>query len=315
MKNYFKADIQGRGFFKTYIPFLILIVVLTILTTNNDEATLRSSFFSFAESYVSILLSFSFFCYAVKSVFFKDEGFLFSGRLGEFAPKVLLWLFLTVITLGIYSPWYVRNIVSFYLERFGYKQQSAEFLSRPGTLLKYMLLTLYLPLIILMAIMAFFLYRSSGNYYPDSAYGFAAVTIIIIFLVMIPFIYFYFTWIVNVKFAGYKINFTRNLAETTGFLVGQILLSIITIFIYYPAACVKIYRFVADGSSITTEDGVASGTFGFDGMAGKGFGLLWGQGLLTIITVGIYGPWAMSKVTNWFINNTFIEGDINVGQQ
>jgi hypothetical protein len=29
--------------------------------------------------------------------------------------------------------------------------------------------------------------------------------------------------------------------------------------------------------------------------------------LLTVITLGIYVPWAMSKVTNWFLNNTYME--------
>jgi len=315
MKNYFKADIQGRGFFKTYILFFIPIVVLSFFSNPADETrTLFSAIASIADSYLSMLLGFAFFCYAVKSVFFKDEGFLFEGSLGRFAPKALKWLLLSIITLGIYTPWYVRNYINFYLENLSYKNEKGEFQSRAGTLLKYMFLLVYLPVIVLTVIMAFFLIRSSGNFYPESGFLFGAAAVVIVFLILIPFIYFYFLWLINIRFAGYKITFNRSLSETAGFLIVQILLSIITVFIYYPAACVKIFKFLAEGTSLATEAGSEAGSFGFDGPAGKGFGLLWGQALLSIITVGIYGPWAMSKVSSWFISNTFIEGDIKIGE-
>jgi uncharacterized membrane protein YjgN (DUF898 family) len=312
MKNYFKAEINGKGFFKTYILFLIAIVVLGVFSTKSGEATFISTIASLAESYVSMLLGFAFFCYAVKSIFFKDEGFSFTGTLGRFAPKVLKWFLLTVITFGIYSPWYLRNYIDYYLENLCYKGEKAEFLSSPGKLLKYMLLTLYLPILVLIAIMMFFLISSFGNYSPFSITIFTFAIVIVVFLVMIPFLYFYFAWLINVKFSGYKVGFNRTIAETAGFLIGQILLTIITLGIYYPAALVKGYRFLLSGSSLTDERDQDVGVFGFDGTATKGFCLLWGQGLLAIITIGIYGSWAMSKVTNWFANNTYVEGDFKI---
>ena len=98
------------------------------------------------------------------------------------------------------------------------------------------------------------------------------------------------------------------------FIIPELLLSIITLFIYWPAAYVKIYRFILEGSSFVDENDVEKGGFGFDGSTGKGFGLLWGQGLLCIITVGIYGPWAIAKIGNWFINNTWVGDKAQISQ-
>lgn len=316
MKNYFAAEINGKGFFKTYILFLIPIIILMALSTWAQESgSLWSTAASLVQSYISMLMGFAFLCYAVKFLFFKNEGFVFDATLGGFAPKALKWYALMIITLGIYSPWYIRNYINYVFDNLSYKNEKGEFLSSPGKLLKLMLLTLVLPIIVIMAIMVFFILRSSSYYYAPMGTTFITfILVIIIFLIMIPFIYFYIAWLINFRIASYKVHFDKTLAESAGFLIVQILFSIITLGIYYPAACVKIYRFVANACGISGERDAVVGSFGFDGKTGRGFGLIWGQGLLTLITIGIYGPWAMSKVTNWFVNSTFIEGDIEIGQ-
>ena len=137
------------------------------------------------------------------------------------------------------------------------------------------------------------------------------------FLIIVPFLFYYLNWLINVRFGSNRIEFRRSMSELAGFIIPQILLSIITIGIYYPAAMIKIYRFIIEGSVFcdesgtdeigTDEIGAEKGGFGFDGETSKGFGLLWGQGLLTLITAGIYAPWAIAKVGNWWLNNTCIE--------
>ena len=314
MKNYLKSDIDGKGFFKKYILFLIPILILSAISQRSDDVMpILSTLASLGDSYLTMLLSAAFFIYLVPFVLFKEKGFNFSGGLGEAALKFLKWYLLTVITLGIYSPWFIKNIANYFLERLEYEGKNGEFTGKPGTLLKYMLLTLYLPLIVLSIIFGVFVYR---NYYDYSNpyWGQVAapvfVFIVLMFLAMVPFIYFYISWLLNISFGGYKAKFNRTMSETAVFLIPQILLSVITVFIYYPAAATKIYRFIADGTVFTDEEGTEKGGFSFDGTAGTGFLLLWGQGLLSLITIGIYGSWAMAKVTNWFLGNTaVIEGE------
>ena len=219
---------------------------------------------------------------------------------------MLKWYLLTVITLGIYSPWFIKNMAEYYLNRVNYEGRSGELLSRPGKLLKLMLLTLYLPLIILTVIYTIFMLRS-GYYDPYSApmqmTGLTFIFIIVILLVMIPFLYYYIAWILNIRFGEYRVEFRRSMSELAGFLIPQILLSIITVFIYYPAAILKIYKFILEGCVYCDENDSEKGDFGFEGSIGRGWALLWGQFLLTVITIGIYAPWAIARVSNWYLNN------------
>jgi uncharacterized membrane protein YjgN (DUF898 family) len=83
-------------------------------------------------------------------------------------------------------------------------------------------------------------------------------------------------------------------------------LCVITLGIYLPAAYIKIYRYFVERTEICI-DHKTSGRLGFSERVGSGFGLIWGQILLTLITLGIYAPWAVAKVGKWFLSNTYFE--------
>ncbi len=61
---------------------------------------------------------------------------------------------------------------------------------------------------------------------------------------------------------------------------------------------------IASRVSLNNEEGRP---FHFQYQNGKGFGLVCGQILLSLITVGFYAPWALAKVGRWFLSNTYIE--------
>lgn len=311
MKDYFNSEIEGKEFFKKYILFLIPLVILSIIVNYTDESFPLLSFIaSFAESYVVMLLWFSVFAYIIKFVNFRENGFQYKGSVGEIAPKLIGWSALSFITLGIYSPWMIKHIADYILENTVYEDKKGEFLSSPGRLLKYMLLTLYLPVLILTILFVVFMVKNiaSDSTFYNPVFGiFTFIFIIAMILVLIPFMYYYFTWLVNLRYGKYRAEFNRSMGEFAAFIIPQLLLSLITLFIYYPAAIINIYRFLLEGSVYKDDNNVEKGGFGFDGTTGRGFGLIWGQGLLCLITLGIYGPWAIAKLGNWGFNNIWIE--------
>ncbi len=314
MKNNFEAEIRGKGFFKTFILFYIPILILAAGSTAlNESVPALSVIMEIIYSFLSALLGFAFVAYAVGQVRFLGSNFEFTGSIKEFAPKLIKWLLLTMITLGIYSPWYLKGYMNYYLSNIHLNGKDGELLSRPGKLLKYFILAFLLPVLVLTGIYVFFMARSYDPYFYSGTVAVSTfMFVIFIFLVMIPFIYYYAAWIVNIRYSGLNVRFERSMGSFAGFLVSQILLTIITAGIYYPAAIVKIYRYIVSGSNIYNSEGELVGNGGFEGTAGKGFLLLWGQGLLCIITIGIYSPWAMSKVSNWYLNNTYTEGEISI---
>lgn len=94
---------------------------------------------------------------------------------------------------------------------------------------------------------------------------------------------------------------------TGGELFGELfvgyLLMAITLGIYTPWFICKMSRYLSSKSSMgPTQKGQLQ--FRFTGEGGSLFGLYLVQMLLTMITFGIYGPWAICKITRWFAENS-----------
>ena len=308
MKQYFKITLKGADFFKTYLLFFIPIVALSVATAvgqANHISGLLESVLTFVQNYLSNLLGFAFSVYILANLLFMGAGYTFAGNLKDFAPRLLKWSFLTLITLGIYFPWAIKNEMNYYLKQLKHQNGSGEFLSRPARLLGQELLILVLTA------------AAGGAIYYLLLLPVGAILAGLLFLLIsLPLMIHYgFLWGTNIKFAGYSLQYKRSWAETVKFLALQALLNIITLGIHFPASIVKSYRFLVAGIAVRDESGQDAGRFGFDGRTGEGFGLLWGQILLSIITLGLYGSWAWCKVENWFTNQTYLEGDIKVSEQ
>jgi uncharacterized membrane protein YjgN (DUF898 family) len=86
----------------------------------------------------------------------------------------------------------------------------------------------------------------------------------------------------------------------------QVFLTIITIGIYWPAMYINLYRYFA-GKTILEVAEKEQARLGFDGKTSSGFALLWGQTLLSILTLGIYLPWAIANCIRFFVNNSWLE--------
>jgi uncharacterized membrane protein YjgN (DUF898 family) len=99
---------------------------------------------------------------------------------------------------------------------------------------------------------------------------------------------------------------------TGGELFGQLfvgfLLTAITFGFYMPWFSCKLLNFVAQR---ITFGPTAKGTVraSFEGKGGELFVLMLVNGLLTVITLYIYLPWAMCKFYNWMANNIVIRSD------
>ena len=94
---------------------------------------------------------------------------------------------------------------------------------------------------------------------------------------------------------------------TGGELFGELfvgwLLTMITFGIYTPWFICKMHRYLSSKSSVgPTQKGVLK--LQFVGEGGKLFVVYIVNVLLTMITFGIYGPWAACKLTKWFAEHS-----------
>jgi uncharacterized membrane protein YjgN (DUF898 family) len=89
----------------------------------------------------------------------------------------------------------------------------------------------------------------------------------------------------------------------------QILLTIITLGIYFPLAYLKLYKYFIEKTIAIKESETLH--FGFDLENGKDFIFIWGQTLLSVITLGVYYPWAYCKIGKRFLNKTFLTKNVS----
>jgi len=128
----------------------------------------------------------------------------------------------------------------------------------------------------------------------------------VIFLIMVPMVYTIYKWYVNIQWRGYLLLWRTKFWRSVGFILGQTVLTIITLSVYWPVAFIRIYRYFC-ARTLVTEGEREAWRLAFEGPVGKGFGLLWGQTLLMTITIGFYSPWGVTKIARWMLNRTVLE--------
>jgi uncharacterized membrane protein YjgN (DUF898 family) len=236
----------------------------------------------------------------IGGVCLNDQPFTYSGKTGEFVLLNIGRGLLSLITLGIYAPWYATRLLKYLAGRTSFHNASLSFNGKGFHLFGLLLATLVFPLIPYSVAVAAIGKGLIGNIW------FAVVNQAVVVLILIPYMYFVYKWSVNAGYRGYSIRWETQALPSMGMILLQILLTIITLGIYYPVALAKIYAYFMS-RTVAREQG--SGGYSFNASFNY-FGVwktVWAQILLTVITCGIYGAWAYCRVIRVFVDNTSVK--------
>jgi uncharacterized membrane protein YjgN (DUF898 family) len=324
MKTNFDLTLTGKDWWKPFLGYWLLFLLIYI-----PEMVLSRGKLVEPEQTVLYFLAivvFMFLLIILQSVFVivflrivlpklsvNGKAFAFRGGIGKYLGMNLLGMFLSIITLSIYFPWYARRIAAYLVSETTYDGAAPEFLGKGGKLFKYMLLGLWVPMIVFIVIIAVAVGVSafSGSLYGgmDASGAFTQLITMLITFALLIFImpalcYLVYKWYVNVRWNDVTITWKTSFWPSVGLILGQMVLTVITIGIYWPAAFLKIYRYFT-AKTVLSRGETEIGRLGFEGA--RGFGLLWGQALLSIITLGVYIPWAYAKVGRWLLSATYCE--------
>jgi uncharacterized membrane protein YjgN (DUF898 family) len=267
----------------------------------------------------------------------------FSGTGGELLGQLLVGYILTIITLGIYGPWFMCKFANFIAERTSYGPTAKgtvrfRFEGQGGELFVTFLVG-YLLTMITIGIYAPWFMCKLAKFYADntvattddgSSYkpdfqgrgGDLFVTFLVGYLLTAITLGIYGPWFICKmnKWFSENTKITKNGQMVGGldftgqggdllvtFIVGY-LLTTITIGIYAPWFQVKMLAFNAENTKIDVE-GTRLG-MRFTGTGGELFVIILVGYLLTIVTLGIYMFWFMAKLLKWQLSNTvvFTEG-------
>jgi len=328
MKNYFKFNLTGKKVFPVWIIFMVLFIIPYILLqykiqglkgpAGDPQETmnrLKGMFELYGIMAFLILVEYGFFFFFIKlaleGVEFKEKSLKFAGKFSQYLLVLVPGFILSIITIGIYSPWYLARLYKFFARKTSHNDDNFEFKGQGGDLFLITLFSVFLPMIFLFfVIMVFALVAgfkgAAANPTPTPLITFYAVLIVsLVIILMTPYLYYSYKWKVDFKIKNYSIRWETSFWSSVGKIAMEIILSLITIGIYTPLATLKLYKFFSEQTIANSPSKTLQ--FGYDIEPKDDFVFIWKELLLTIVTLGIYYPWAACNVADLIIGKTYVQ--------
>lgn len=307
MKNYFDFRLTGKKFLPVWLAYMLLFLApyLTLVISMQDiqpGAKPPMMFFPSLIGLILIAFVIAFFIakLVIENIIYNQSAISFKGTAGKFIGTAFLGFFLTIITLGIYMPWFIRNLHRFFVDNSSLNSNEFKFNGKAGKLFVILLLTLFLPMIAFVSVVSMLAFKN-----PESAQETGFVFQAVMMIILVPYMYYVYKWMVDINYKEYHIKWDTNFWNACGKIALEVLLSMITLGIYFPLALVRLYEYFADKTVAASSENQMK--FGYDIDQKDDFLFIWGQALLTIITVGIYYPWAFCKVGKRIMTKTYLE--------
>jgi len=310
MKDYFKFNLEAKRLLTVWLTFLVVFmvpyVILIVKTKDFIDPHHPSTIFEFyGILIVMIIVGYAILYYmfklTIEGVEFKGSHLVFEGSFGQFMGKFILGMFLTIITLGIYSPWFITSIHQFFINNTSHDSNKLEFGGTAGKLFKILFFTTFLPIMAMMIVLIYIGFKTGNSDPKTIGYYTNGITV----LIMIPYMYYFYKWMVNIHFKDYTISWETSFWKSCGKLLLEIFLSVITLGIFYPVAMLRLYKYFLERTFAVSESNKKG--FGYELETREDFLYIWGQLLLTIITLGIYYPWAYCNITSRILSKTYTE--------
>lgn len=313
MKKYLQFHLKGEDIFSYFIIIVLICIIPAIILSIPSNAYLmeemtfwRGLLFGIggiAILAVILILAIYILKLVIGNVEYDDEKFNFSGEASEYVRLVFKGILLSIVTIGIYLPFFQRELMAFYIGKTSYRNETFQFMGKGGDLFVIFLFALIVPLVILALIFGFD-YSAERTLSSFKAYGINILETVIIS----PFLFLYYRWFVDIRYKNYYARIDADLIEGIGVVLLQTFIAAATFGIYFPVAYLKIYKYYLEKVRVKDDsDQEQKIEFGYDIDPTNDFLYIWGQILLTIITLGIYSPWAYCNILARVLGKTWVE--------
>jgi len=318
MKSYLNFTLKGSqflpvwiaSFFFFMIPYYFLLGEFDELISSDVPAGGPSKLFFIYLVFV-LAMAYTFVYYMVKlvvqSLEYKGGKVMCNYHLGKYIGIIITGLVLSIVTVGIYIPWLIKNIHRFFTNGASYNTHKFSFKGKGGKLFLIMTLTIFIPFL-LVGIVLFSILESTIDLQSQN---FLLIYQLIVMFSLVPNIYLILKWMVDFRYKGYLIRWDTEFFPATGKIAIELVFAVITFGIYFPMAYIRLYRYFTEHtkSNVVNEKQIS---LGYDGDSLSDFLFMWGQILITVITLGFYYPWAFSRIAQRVLTQTFLVTDVAV---
>ncbi len=305
MKKYFDFTLTGKKFLPIWLIFYIVIIMPYAFYYKSLTGQAQSGnpnpmigFLFLGIMIAAFLISYYILKLTIENVKYNNNEINFNGKFSIFLGKVILGFLLSIVTLTIYMAWFIRDITRFVVNNSSINDARFEFKGKGGILFLILILSLFAPIIALSLVMGKHLIAINQNFV------YALIYQGIVMIIMIPYMYLMYKWMIDIKYKDYNIKWKTDFFESCGKILVEILLIMITVGIYMPLAYLKLFKYFSERTIAEKADSYLQ--FGYELDSKNDFLFIWGQLLLTIITLGIYYPWAYVKIGKRILGKTYI---------
>ncbi len=232
---------------------------------------------------------------------FGDDGFSFEGDTLSFLWLMIYGSVLSAVTIGIYVPWFVKKVNTYFIENTRLGARTFTFNGEPKQIIWK-----YIGFVILMAGVTGLVTRILG---PDSVQepmtgAERMFSNIVSSIVSVPLVYLFLKWTLQISYHELKLQQQFETRGSMWILLRNMVLTNITFGLFGPFAQFSWYAYFAERVSFQSDK--ESYHFRISGEKADVYKLILREFLLTIITLGIYGAWAFCHVVEAVLDHTEI---------
>ena len=247
--------------------------------------------------------------HSIGALSYGDVAFECDYSTRQYVGLVVGGVALTVLTCGLYLPWFITRLMKFFCEGVSHSFHLMTFRGKAMRLFAITILTYVLPMVAVAVIMQQTDLLDPANFSFDmmSFTPLMGLGVVLVELFCVSlFVVLLCRWWVDVTY-GDKIITTRMSAlPATGYIVWQLVLSLLTVGLYAPMASLRTMQYVAERSVVVGADGEEK-RMGLRLRSWRDWAWMWGQVLLLVVTLGIYLPWYYAKTMNRFGGRLYVE--------
>ncbi len=306
----FKFMLKGKDWFGLYLAALLVYVVPSIAMhivsshmrtePGNVQAFFRVFLLFIFMMLALIVLVVPILSKIVGGIRLNDEPLAYRGTIASFVSLNIGNLLLTIVTLAIFYPWYIKNVLQHVWTRIEFRGNRFGFEGKGLQLLVILILSALVPLIFWGI-----LYAHMFKIFPSSL-PVRALSMGILYVLLAPYFYLYYKWMMQVTYKGYHMGWNTNWVVAIPKILQEIFLSVITVGIYFPIAFAKLFDYFINRTQFS-KDGMVTHSLRVKLDYFTVWKVTWVQLLLTIVTLGVYGAWAFCRIIALYADNTSVE--------
>jgi len=151
----FNLDLKGEKLIKFYIWYILIFVIFFSFVFKNIYPVIQNaassdpmdlmfkimqgfgflSLFGLLIAFAGLIVKYYFILFSITNMELGEEKFSFSGGLGEFLGINIAGIILSIVTLGIYYSWYMKNLVQYFARNTRYKDDGFIFNGEGGEII------------------------------------------------------------------------------------------------------------------------------------------------------------------------------------